>query len=140
MHPDIKTLDSKGFYFYPSEHGFAQSPTDCSFMAHFRSTRRRFLAPGIPAEAIIVRHYGYRGQYNDQEYLTSQYAYVGVYDAMRQVQAYKEEECEGRIEILLYTDTNGLEPLRYWNFEVEGFVNMDGEYEVENWGWDRVKV
>jgi hypothetical protein len=58
---------------------------------------------------------------------------------MRQVLAYQEEECEGRIELLAYTDESGLEILREWTYEVEGFKNMDGDNEIEFAGWVRVK-
>ena len=44
-----------------------------------------------------------------------------------------------RVELLMYTDESGLELLREWKFEVEGFVNMDGDNEVEYAGWERVK-
>ena len=58
---------------------------------------------------------------------------------MRQVNAYKEEEFEGTVELLSYDDESGLTFLRKWEFQVEGFVNMDGDYEVENSGWERTK-
>lgn len=135
MNSDLKTINSKGFYFYPDTHNIVQDKSDSAFIAHFNSTRRRFLSPGIAPEAIVVRYYGYTGMYNDTEYLDSQYAYYGIYDAMRQVLAYQEEECEGRIELLSYTDSSGLEILREWTYEVEGFKNMDGDTEIEFAAW-----
>jgi len=77
--------------------------------------------------------------YNDVEYLASQYVYYNIYDAMRQVLSYKQDESEGRIELLAYTDSTGLELFRAWDFEVEGFVNMDGDNEIEYAGWAKVK-
>jgi len=135
MNSDLKTINSKGFYFYPDTHNIVQDKSDSAFIAHFNSTRRRFLSPGIAPEAIVVRYYGYKGLYNDIEYLDSQYAYYSIYDAMRQVLAYQEEECEGRIELLSYTDESGLEILREWTYEVEGFKNMDGDTEIEFAAW-----
>ena len=102
--------------------------------AYARSTTRRYLSPGIAPECFIVRHHGYKGLYNDISYITSQYAYASVYDAMRQINAY-EEECEGTIELAIYTDAAGLEIIRTWEFEIEGYQNMDGCYEIENCGW-----
>ena len=134
MNSDLKTINSKGFYSFPDN---LQSQ-DGAFMAYVNSTRKRLLSPGIAPEAIVVRYYAYTGMYNDIEYLDSQYVYHNIYDAMRQALAYKEE-CEGRIELLMYTDESGLELLREWKFEVEGFVNMDGDNEVEYAGWERVK-
>ena len=135
MNSDLKNISNTGFYFYPSN----LVHQDSAWQAHVNSSRRRLFSPGIASEAIVVRYYGYTGMYNDVEYLDSQYAYYSIYDAMRQIIDYKEEECEGRIELLLYTDESGLELLRGWQYEVEGFVNMDGDNEIEYAGWGVVK-
>jgi hypothetical protein len=135
MNSDLKTISNMGFYFYPSDLVHQNS----AWQAHVNSTRRRLFSPGIAPEAIVVRYYGYTGMYNDIEYLDSQYVYHSIYDAMRQIVDYKEEECEGRIELLSYTDSTGLELLREWQYAVEGFVNMDGENEIEFAAWEVVK-
>jgi hypothetical protein len=137
MNSDLKTINSTGFYFYADTHWIVQDKTESAFIAYFNSTRRRLFSPGIAPEAIVVRYYGYKGLYNDIEYLESQYVYYSIYDAMRQVFAYKEGEYEGRIELLAYTDESGLELLREWQFEVEGFTNMDGDTEIEFAGWEK---
>jgi hypothetical protein len=136
MHPDLKTTTSSGFYFFPDS---VQVPAGTCFSSHFKSTRRRFFSPGIPSQAYVVRHTGYQGIYNDELHVTSQYSYHSIYDAMRQVHAYKDEEMEGTVELFLYEDETGLKLLREWEFEVEGFVNMEGDYEVECSGWTRSK-
>jgi hypothetical protein len=135
MNSDLKTINNTGFYFYP---GYLVHQNS-AWQAHVNATHRRLFSPGIAPEAIIVRYYGYTGMYNDIEFLDSQYIYHSIYDAMRQIIDYKEEECEGRIELLAYTDESGLELLREWKYEVEGFVNMDGDNEVEYAGWEIVK-
>ena len=126
-------MNSLGFY-CPTKW-----PTDTkensAWNAYAKSTTRRYLSPGISHECFIVRHHGYKGLYNNISYITSQYAYASVYDAMRQISAFKADECEGKIELAIYTDAAGLEIIRTWEFEVEGFQNMNGDYEVENSGW-----
>lgn len=139
MNPDLKTIQNTGFYFYPDTHSCVQDKSDSAFIAYFNSTRRRLFSPGIASEAFVVRYYGFKGMYNDVEYLASQYVYYSIYDAMRQVLSYKQDESEGRIELLAYTDSTGLELFRAWDFEVEGFVNMDGDNEIEYAGWAKVK-
>ena len=139
MNSDLKTINSKGFYYYPANHWLLQNNDGSSFMAHVNSTRRRLFSPGLAPEAFVVRYYGYTGLYNDVQYLASEYVYHGIYDAMRQVFAYKEEECEGEIQLFSYSDSSGLELLREWEYEVEGFTNMDGDNEIEFAGWVRVK-
>jgi hypothetical protein len=114
----------------------AQDPKQNSaWNAYARSTTRRYLSPGIAPECFVVRHRGYKGLYNNISYITSQYAYASVYDAMRQISAFKAAECEGKIELAIYTDAVDLEPIRTWEFEIEGYQNMDGCYEIENCGW-----
>ena len=135
MNSDLKTISNMGFYFYPSD----LERQNSAWQAHVNATRRRLFSPGIAPEAIVVRYYGYTGMYNDIEYLDSQYIYHSIYDAMRQIIDYKEEECEGRIELLYYTDESGLELLREWQYAVEGFTNMDGDNEIEYAGWEVVK-
>jgi hypothetical protein len=125
-------MDSFGFYDptkWPHD-----TKEDSAWNAYKKSTTRRYLSPGVAPECFVVRHHGYKGQYNHISYITSQYAYASVYDAMRQINAYKEE-CEGIIELAIYTDVAGLEVIRSWEFEIDGFLNMDGDYEVENCGW-----
>src|SRR6056300_406586 len=124
----MKLILSKGFYF-PRE--IFPNP---GFMAYFESTRRRFFSPAIAPEAIVVRHYTDGGYYCRELKLESQYAYASIYDAMRQILAYKEEN-DGRIELLMYTDESGLELLRAWEFEQEGYINMFGDAEIECSGW-----
>jgi hypothetical protein len=140
MHPDLKTTGTSGFYFFPDSKTTSLLVTEgTAFSSHFKSSRRRLYSPGISSQAFVVRHYGYKGIYNEEKYLSSQYSYYNIYDAMRQVNAYKEEEFEGTVELLSYDDESGLTFLRKWEFQVEGFVNMDGDYEVENSGWERTK-
>jgi hypothetical protein len=135
----MQIIQSKGFYFPQETYPWMQQPKqDSCYMSYFRSTRRRFHSPGIAEEAIVVRYYGYRGYYNDQMYLESQYAYYSIYDAMRQVLAYRESEYEGKIELLFYTDESGFELIRSWEYETEGYVNMDGDTVIECDGWVRV--
>jgi hypothetical protein len=126
-------MDSFGFY-DPSK--WPQDPKQNSaWNAYARSTTRRYLSPGIAPECFVVRHHGYKGQYNDISYITSQYAYASVYDAMRQISVFKADEYEGKIELAIYTDAAGLEIIRTWEFVIEGFQNMNGDYEIENSGW-----
>lgn len=124
----MEPLISKGFYFPREEF---DNP---GFMAYYNSTRRRFYSPAAAEQAIVVRHYTDRGYYCRELMLESQYIYASIYDAMRQVLAYKEE-IEGRIELLMYTDTSGLELLRAWEFEMEGYKNMFGDTVIECSGW-----
>lgn len=103
--------------------------------AYLKSTNRRYFSPGTASECFVVRYWGYKGLYNEVLYINSQYAYASIYDAMRQVAAYKQDECEGMIEILTYNDSFGFNVIRSWIFEVDGFQNMDGDYEIEHSGW-----
>jgi hypothetical protein len=133
----MQFIESKGFYF-PKESWMENVKEDSCYMAYFRSTRRRFLSPGGAASAIVVRYYGYRGYYNDQMYLESQYAYHSIYDAMRQVFAYKGDEYDGKIELLVYTDESGFELIRSWEYEIEGYVDLSGDNQIDCEGWEKV--
>jgi hypothetical protein len=129
----MKPISSFGFY---NPYKWLNDPKENSaWNAYVRSTKRRFLAPAAASECFVVSHWGYKGLYNDEFYIDSQYIYASVYDAMRQVNAYKADESEGEIELLIYTDSSGLEVVRTWLFEIEGYQNMDGDYEIENSGW-----
>ncbi len=137
MNPDLKTISSKGFYL-PLKNLIEDIKENSCYMAYCRSTQRRFFSPAIASNAIVVRYYGYRGYYNDQLYLESEYTYYSIYDAMRQVMAYKEEQYDGRIELLLYNDESGLKLIRSWEYELEGYVNMDGDQVIDCAGWGQV--
>ena len=78
--------------------------------------------------------------YNDISYIHTQYIYASIYDAFRQVLAFKEEEYEGEIELLLYTDEDelGLKTLRKWEYEFEGYRDSDGDTVIDSCGWARV--
>lgn len=137
MNADLKSIQSKGFYF-PREDWITDTKDDSCYMAYYHSCRRRLYSPGIAPEAFVVRYYGYKGYYNDIKYLESQYVYPSIYDAIRQVLTYKEEEYEGTVELLIYTDESGLESIRSWDYEVEGYVNMDGDNVIDCAGWVKV--
>jgi hypothetical protein len=129
----MKPISSFGFY---NPYKWLNDPKENSaWNAYVRSTKRRFLAPAAASECFVVSHWGYKGLYINISYITSQYIYASVYDAMRQVNSYKESEYEGTIELLTYSDSDGLNVIRTWEFEIEGYQNMDGDYEIENSGW-----
>jgi hypothetical protein len=52
--------------------------------------------------------------------------------------AYKEEQYDGRIELFLYNDESGLKLIRSWEYELEGYVNMDGDQVIDCAGWVQV--
>lgn len=129
----MQPIETKGLYFIKGD--LPVNIDSGCYAAYYQSTLRRFYSPGGSDKAIVVRYYGYKGYYNDQMYLDSQYVYHSIYDAMRQVLAYKEGEYEGKIELLFYTDESGFELIRSWEYEVEGYVNMDGDNEIDCEGW-----
>jgi hypothetical protein len=96
--------------------------------AYYKSILRRVYSPGIPPECIVVR-------YSERGRTDSQYIYASIYDAMRQVFAYKECEYAGEIELMIYTESSGLEVIRAWEYEVEGYKDMDGDTVIDYIGW-----
>ena len=124
-----------GFYFVRDESAKSENS---AYGAFYRSCRNRLLSPGIASSAFVVRYYGLKGMYNDISYIDAQYVYASIYDAFRQVLAFKYEECEGEIELLLYTDDLGLKTLRKWEYEVEGYRDSDGDTVIDSCGWARV--
>jgi hypothetical protein len=124
-----------GFYFV--RHELAQDENS-AYGAFYKSCRNRLLSPGIASSAFVVRYYGLRGMYNDISYIDTQYVYASIYDAFRQVLAFKQSECDGEIELLLYSDESGLKTLRKWEYEVEGYRDSDGDTVIYSCGWARV--
>jgi hypothetical protein len=126
-----------GFYFVRDESAKSENS---AYGAFYRSCRNRLLSPGIASSAFVVRYYAFRGMYNDISYIHTQYIYASIYDAFRQVLAFKEEEYEGEIELLLYTDEDelGLKTLRKWEYEFEGYRDSDGDTVIDSCGWARV--
>jgi hypothetical protein len=61
-----------------------------------------------------------------------------IYDAMRQVFAYKGDEYDGKIELLIYTDESGFELIRSWEYEIEGYVDLSGDNQIDCEGWEKV--
>ena len=124
-----------GFYFVRDE--FAKDE-NTAYGAFYRSCRNRLLSPGIASSAFVVRYYGLKGMYNDISYIDTQYVYASIYDAFRQVLAFKEEEYEGEIVLFHYTDESGLKTLRKWEHEVEGYQDSYGDTVIDSCGWARV--
>ena len=107
-------IESRGLYFPQMD--WIQNPKPNSwFMAYLNSTRRRFFSPGGSPVAFVVSYYGPMDYYSHKIYLNSQYIYGNIYDAMRQVLAYREDN-QGLIELFLYTDECNLESIRTWNY------------------------
>lgn len=129
MQADLKKIESKGFYFLRDTKYLSQN--DC-LGAYCRSTYRRFFSPGAASSAFVARYFNAGGK------LESQYVYGSIYDAVRQISSYKEDEFDGVIELGIYTDDSGLNIIRTWEFEMEGYKDTDGYTVVENCGWVEV--
>ncbi|QGT54433.1 hypothetical protein b3_0189 [Synechococcus phage B3] len=134
MNPDIKDAANFGFYFLRDE---SAKDEKSAYGAFYRSCRNRLLSPGIASSAFVVRYSGLRGRYNDVSYIDTQYVYASIYDAMRQIKSFFQEEYEGEIELLLYTDESGMKTLRKWEYNIEGYRDSDGSCVIESSGWDR---
>ena len=102
-----------------------------AFSAYYKTAQRRIASPGLAENAFVV------SRYNNFK-LKEQYVYSSIYDAIREVMAIKECEKEGSISLSIYTDAYGMEPIRNWEYEVEGYYNMDGDSVIECEGWVRV--
>lgn len=124
-----------GFYFVRDESAKSENS---AYGAFYRSCRNRLFSPGIASRAFVVRYYALKGMYNDISYIHTQYVYASIYDAMRQIQSFFQEEYEGSIELLCYTDESGMKTLRKWEYEVEGYCDSDGDNVIDSCGWVRV--
>ena len=137
MNSKIKEIENIGFYF-PHKEWVGNYEEESAYKSYYKSTRRRLFSPGAAPEAIVVRYYCYGGLYQEKLQIESQYVYFSIYDAMRQVLAYKMEEYSGKIDLLIYTDNAGLELIRSWEYELEGYYDMDGDAQIDSCGWVKV--
>ncbi len=131
MQTNLLKVQSKGFYF---PFTITDVEENTSYAAYYKSCFRRLFSPGLRDECIIVSFT------ENERTIESQYAYSSIYDAMRQVQAYKESESTGVIMMYFYTDKAGLELVRRWRFEYDGYMDFDGEYQIECCAWVKEKI
>lgn len=101
-----------------------------AYSAYYKAAQNRIASPGLAENAFVV------SRYNNFK-LKEQYVYGSIYDAIREVLSIKECETEGSISLSIYTDAYGMEPIRNWEYEYEGYTNINGD-TIECEGWVRV--
>ena len=100
-----------------------------AFSSYYKSAQKRIQSPGLAKNAFVVSYY-------TNSKLDEQYVYGSIYDAMREVSSLKDAYSEGVIHLNIYTDEVGLETIRSWEYEVEGYYDyIDGCNVIDCAGW-----
>ena len=100
-----------------------------AFSSYYKSAQKRIQSPGLAKNAFVVSYY-------NKSKLDEQYVYGSIYDAMREVASLKDAYVEGVIHLNIYTDEVGLETIRSWEYEYEGYYDyIDGINVIECAGW-----